>query len=105
MQTPDHLKRKPAFTVEHFRDSLLAAQVCNQIAGTSRFWISIAPKGAADATSQYLYFNLPMDPNDSFKFDVGALISQGDVIRVKSDTGSVSFTFYNRVTSLLGQDL
>jgi hypothetical protein len=65
----------------------------------------VAPGGAADATSQYLYFNLPMIANDSFKFDVGMLLNSGDVIRVKSDTGLVSFTFYNKVTSQLGNVL
>lgn len=80
-----------------------SAQVCNQSAGISRFWISVAPGGAVDATSQYLYFNLPiLEGYDSFKFDVGMLLNQGDQIRVKSDNGLVSFTFYNKVTSQLG---
>lgn len=95
-----------AYTVPNgYTVEIPSAQVCSQGAVVSHFWISVAPSGAADTPSQYLYFNLPMDPYDSFKFDVGMLLNQGDQVRVKSDNGLVSFTFYNKVTSQLGNVL
>jgi hypothetical protein len=84
------------FTLE-----ISSGQVCNQIAGDSRFWISVALKGVADTPAQYIYFNVPIEGWDAFKFDIGLNLNQGDVLRAKSDTGSVSFAFFGSMTSVL----
>jgi hypothetical protein len=66
--------------------------VCNQNSSTTiRFRVSIAIGGAADATSQYLYYDLPLLNNDTFIATVGISLAATDVVRIQSDTANVSF--------------
>ena|SRR5437773_8328020 len=65
--------------------------VCNQGASVAKFRISVAVAGAADAPSQYLRYDVPVAGNDGFDITIGVTLGATDVIRVYSDTGSVSF--------------
>jgi hypothetical protein len=85
-----------------YQVNIPSAQVCNLRAAAGSFRISVAPHGAADDLSQYLYYDVPMIANDSFKFDVGCALAPGDQIRVFTSSGGVSFTFYNEIASRLG---
>jgi hypothetical protein len=85
-----------------YQVNITSAQVCNQLATKASFRVSVAPQGAADALSQYLYYDVPMIANDSFKFDLGMKLSPGDQLRVYSATGGVSFTFYREEASQVG---
>lgn len=68
--------------------------VCNQSGANILFNISVAVNGAADNPKQYIYFQVPLDPNDSFVATVGLSLATGDIVRVLSDTGSVSFNLF-----------
>lgn len=68
--------------------------ICNGGAGQAGFRISIAIGGAADALSQYLYYNLPLYQYDTFVATVGLTLSAGDVVRVYTDLAGVSFNIF-----------
>ena len=69
--------------------------ICNQSSTvTAYFNISIAVGGAADNPLQYVYYQLAIDPLDTFIATVGFTFGQGDVVRVFASTGNVSFGLY-----------
>lgn len=68
--------------------------VCNQNAGKIIFRISVAVGGAANATSQYLYWDVTLLGNSTFAATVGLTLGAGDIIRVRTDTTNVSFSAY-----------
>jgi hypothetical protein len=55
--------------------------------------ISIAPSGAADATNQYIAYDLPVTSNNVYQSATFAL-SAGDVIRVYTDGAVMSFSAF-----------
>ena len=66
--------------------------ICNQNSATTvKFRVSVAPGGAVDNAKQYLYYDLPLDNNDTFIATIGITLATTDVIRVQSDTTNVSF--------------
>lgn len=66
----------------------------NQLGTATTIRMSIAPAGVADANSQYFVFDLPLAGNDTYCFDFdmpGEWLASGDILRVQSGSGSVSF--------------
>lgn len=74
-------------------------QVCNQSATATSFRISVAPAGAADATSQYIYYDVAIPGNDNFTATVGMTLATTDVIRVYATLATLSFTLYVQETT------
>lgn len=75
--------------------SVSSVIVCNQNnINEIVFRISIAVSGATDAPNQYIYYDMPLSPNDTFITTVGLTLAAGDIIRVMSDTGNVSFSLF-----------
>jgi hypothetical protein len=68
--------------------------ICNTAATSDVFRISIAIGGAADTPAQYIYYDLPMDGNDTFIATIGISLAEGDEIRVRSTTGNLSFNVF-----------
>lgn len=68
--------------------------VCNRSATATSFRISIAPAGAADATSQYIYYDVAIPGNDTFIATVGITLAATDVIRVYATLATLTFSFY-----------
>lgn len=69
--------------------------VCNQNSSTQiTFRVSIGVGGAADDPKQYIYFDVPLISNDTFTAVIGLTLAATDVIRVKTDTSSVSFSLF-----------
>jgi hypothetical protein len=68
--------------------------VCNLSSSPDAFSISIAVGGAADALSQYLYFTLPLDANDTFAATVGLSLAAGDVVRVLAANNNLTFSLF-----------
>lgn len=68
--------------------------VCNQSATATSFRISVAVAGAADNTKQYLYYDVPINGNDTFIATVGITLATTDVIRVYATLATLSFNFY-----------
>lgn len=68
--------------------------VCNQNSTAIKFRVSVAIGGAANATKQYLYYDVTILKNDSFSATVGLTLGASDVVRVYADTANVSFNLF-----------
>jgi hypothetical protein len=84
-----------AYTVPAATNTVISSIVaCNTDTNNTTFRISVAINGAADATKQYIYFDLPIEGNDTFIATVGLSLNAGDVIRVQSASGLVAFNVF-----------
>jgi hypothetical protein len=68
--------------------------VCNRDATATTFRISIAPAGAADGTTQYLYYDVSLPGNDTFVATIGATLGTTDQVRCYAGHGSVTFSAF-----------
>ena len=73
--------------------------VCNQSATATSFRISVAPAGAADATSQYLYYDVAIAGNDTFACTFGITLATTDKIRVYNTLATLSFSVFGVETT------
>lgn len=69
-------------------------QVCHCGATAANFRLSVAVAGAADDPSQYIYYDLPLMPNDVFSMTTGFTLGPTDELRCYSDVGDVSFSAF-----------
>lgn len=79
-----------AYTCLALERGTVSVMICNR-AGAAIVRLSIGKNGAADASAQALLYDYPLSANDAIttaRFTLAA----GDVVRVRSDTGSVAFT-------------
>lgn len=68
--------------------------VCNQSSVATSFRVSVAPAGAADATSQYLYYDVAIPGNDTFAATIGLTMEAASIIRVYNTLATCSFGIY-----------
>jgi hypothetical protein len=68
--------------------------ICNRGAAQILVRISVAVAGAADATKQYLYYDLPVPANDTFIATIGITMGIADVVRVYTDLATASFNLF-----------
>lgn len=73
--------------------------VCNQSATATSFRLSVAPGGAADTPSQYLYYDVAIGGNDTFIATVGLTLEAASKIRVYNTLATLSFAAYGVETS------
>ena len=72
--------------------------ICNRDAGSSAITIAIARNEGATAVENYLAYDSPVDTGKTVIM-AGFVMPRGARLRVKSDTGNVSFTFCGEVIS------
>lgn len=65
--------------------------VCNRSATATSFRVSVAAAGAADALTQYLYYDQPIDANSTYAITIGMTLAATDKIRVYSTLATVTF--------------
>jgi hypothetical protein len=81
------------YTVPALTSTVLSSMiVCNRGATATTFRISIAVAGAADATKQYLYYDVPISKNNTFIATIGVTLATTDVVRVYAGNANLSFT-------------
>lgn len=68
--------------------------VCNQSATATTFRVSVAIAGAADALTQYQFYDAPLDPNETKSIQLGITLGATDKVRVYSAAGTVSFSAF-----------
>lgn len=68
--------------------------VTNLSGANDSFYISVAPAGAADALSQYLYYNVAIDGSDTFMVWFSFYLSNGDIVRCMSSGGNLTFQVF-----------
>jgi hypothetical protein len=85
----------PLYTVPAATSTVCSSiVVANQSAQEQRFRISVAVAGAADDPKQYLHYDVPVGPNDTFIATIGATLGAADVVRVLASSSQVSFTAF-----------
>lgn len=91
--TPAAVTLTTLYTVpSSFSAVVSSITVCNLNPSiTATFRVSIAQGGAADAPAQYIYFDLPILPNDTFIATIGVSLAMNDVVRVYSSNTNVAF--------------
>lgn len=68
--------------------------VCNRSSTPTTFRISILPGGGTVANEDYLYYDLPIDGNDTFIATIGATLETGSEIEVYATLATLSFNAY-----------
>lgn len=68
--------------------------VCNRSAVATSFRVSVAVAGAADATKQYLYYDVALPGNDTFLATLGLTLAATDVVRVYATLATVTFNIF-----------
>lgn len=68
--------------------------VTNRSAVATSFRVSVAVNGAVDDLRQYLYYDVPIDGNDTFIATIGISLASADVIRVYATLGTLSFNIF-----------
>jgi hypothetical protein len=80
------------YTVPASRTAVVSSLVvCNTSANPTTWRCALAIGGAADALQQYLYYEMDIPAYDTFIATIGITLSAGDIIRVRSVSGTVSF--------------
>lgn len=68
--------------------------VCNRAASDTTFRLSVAQAGAADATEQYLYYDVTLPANDTFVATIGVTLAATDVVRAYAVSANVSVNVF-----------
>lgn len=81
------------YTVPASKQAWVSAIVAtNESATPTSIRVSVAPAGAADATSQYLAYDLPIAGNQEIVVAQGVGLATTDKIRVYNTLATVNFT-------------
>ena len=62
----------------------------------SYFRLSVAKNGEGDNIKQYLYYDVPITPNETFATTIGLSLNVGDIIRGYADTANLSFNIFGQ---------
>lgn len=83
------------YTVPAATSSVISSVVvCNRSTASRTFRLSVAPAGAADTATQYLYFDTALPANDTFAATVGGTLAATDKVRVSGSSLDVTFTAF-----------
>ena len=69
--------------------------ICNRGTTSTTFRVSISQGGGATANKDYIYYNLPLNGNDTFIATIGVTLATTDVIRVYSGNANLSFQLFD----------
>lgn len=83
------------YTVGGGTQSVISSMlICNRGAPVTTFRISTAPAGAVDATSQYIYYDITLNGNDTFAATLGITLNATDVLRIFAGNGNLTITLF-----------
>lgn len=68
--------------------------VCNRSATPTSFRIAVSPDGASIADPHYLFYDTPIQGNETLMFTVGLTMDETDVLRVYNTLNTLSFNFF-----------
>ena len=72
--------------------------VCNRSGSPSSFRVSVSLNGALTAAKDYLYYNTPINGNDTLAVELGLTINAFDIVRVYASSGDLTFTMFGNPT-------
>jgi hypothetical protein len=85
--TPADLYTVPAATSTVVSSIIVA----NRGASPASFRVSFSIAGAGTANKDYIYYDVPIDGNDTFIATIGVTLAATDKIRVYASTANVTF--------------
>jgi len=68
--------------------------ICNLGATATTFRMAIRPLGAEINDAHYLYYDLPIDGNDTFILTGGVVLKNTDVVSVYSGNANLSYNIF-----------
>lgn len=68
--------------------------ICNRGSSLITVRVSVAIGGASDSPEQYILYDRKILKNDSEFLTIGLTLAATDVVRVRTDTATVSFSLY-----------
>jgi len=68
--------------------------ICNQAATAATFRVAVRPAGATIATEHYISYDSNLNANDSITLTIGITLATTDVITVRANSASVSFSLF-----------
>ena len=68
--------------------------ICNQSGTATSFRVAVLPGGGTVATTDYIYFNLPISGNDTFIATIGLTLAATDEIEVFAALATLSMSVY-----------
>lgn len=84
-----------AYTVPAATSTVVSSIVINNTSATATTArVSVAIAGAADALSQYVYYDLSIPGNDTFIATVGLTLAATDVVRVYATLATLNFHLF-----------
>lgn len=99
-QAPSAATLTDLYTVGNGLQAVISSVVvCNRGADELHFRLSVAVAGAADAPFQYLYWDTPVGPGETFIAAFAGTLDQTDKIRCQSDTANASFNAFGSEVS------
>lgn len=88
--TPTKLYTVPAAT----STASSSIVICNQAATAGSFRVSIRVAGAVVDAKQYLYYDEPIDANDTFIATIGMTLAATDEVWVYASSANQSFNIF-----------
>lgn len=85
--TPADLYTVPAATATVVSSIIVA----NRGASPAAFRVSFSVAGAGTTNKDYIYYDVPIDGNDTFIATIGVTLAATDKIRVYASTANVTF--------------
>lgn len=73
--------------------------VCNQAGTASTFRIAISAAGGSLATPDYIFYDCPINANDTVSISSGITMQTGAVVRCRSGNGLISFSMFGQENS------
>lgn len=70
----------------------------NRSGSADTFRLSFSLRGAATSSKDYVYYNLPLDANDTFLSELDFTLDGTGVVRVFCSLGNISVTMYGQLT-------
>lgn len=89
-----------AYTVPASTEATISSIViCNRSTTATSFRVAILPGGGSVADEDYLYYDLPIDGNDTFVATIGATAEAASLVQVYATLATLSFNVYGEEKS------
>lgn len=84
------------YTVPNGKQAIISTiTVCNQdLSQASTYSIIVVPNGVVAANKHYVYKEKLIDPRDTALIKIGVGLAEGDIVKVFTSTGNVSFSVF-----------
>lgn len=70
--------------------------ISNNSAVATSFRVAIRPAGAAADPKHYIYYDIPIDGNDTFVATIGITLATTDVVSVYATLATLSFNLFGQ---------